>query len=85
MFFLTSPPKFWDTPYLFVPGERNDREHPEHVKRHEHRPPPAEPDLGQDQFQGQQRHHKGQDGKRASGGADEIRSLSVRALMENLL
>ena len=58
-----------------VAGERDDWQHPEHVERHEHRPPPPEPDLGQDQRQGQQRHHESQDGKRARGRAHEIRSF----------
>ena len=62
---------------MILSGERDDWQHPEHVERHEHGPPPAEPNPGQDQLQGEQRHHEGQDGQRACGCADEIRSLSV--------
>ena len=45
-------------------GERYDRQHPQHVQRHEHRPGQTEPDPGQDQRQGRLRHHQGQDGQR---------------------
>jgi hypothetical protein len=57
---------------IFCPGKRHDREHPQHVQRHELCPGPTESNPGPDQRQGRLGHHASQDGQRAGCRANEI-------------